>query len=153
MRPLRLGRPILGLSKKPGLTLIAKPSKPGMYAVFTSTSPWASGMSMERIGGMITLPLAKARNACSTTSTAARSRCTQARRSRSVSTKMSRMPLSPDYLIAERHRPAAGDGQELVRIDIAAADDNGAGPIELELTGDQRSRSDRSGALDGGLLV
>ena len=30
IRPLRLGRPRLGLSKKPGLTLIAKPSKPGM---------------------------------------------------------------------------------------------------------------------------
>ena len=56
IRPLSEGRPRLGLSKKPGLTLIAKPSKPGIQAVFTSTSPFTAGSAIERIGGMTTPP-------------------------------------------------------------------------------------------------
>ena len=63
IRPLRLGRPRFGLSKKPGLTLIAKPSKPGIQAVLTSTSPFTAGSAIERIGGMTTPPAWRAAKA------------------------------------------------------------------------------------------
>jgi hypothetical protein len=82
--PETLGRPIFGLSKKPGLTLIAKLSRPGTYAVLTSTSPFASAMLMCRIGGMTTRPDASAVKPSPIASTTSPSRATQRRSSASV---------------------------------------------------------------------
>src|SRR5690606_14609802 len=122
--PLRLGSPSLGLSKKPGLTLIAKPSKPGIHAVFTSTSPLASGIAIERIGGITTLPEASAANACSTISTAWRSRCTTRRSSDSVRTVTSYGIGAPfEGEVAEVQIAPGDDVGEGGHVDIAAGDD------------------------------
>jgi hypothetical protein len=55
-QPVEAGQADLRVVEEAGLTLMAKPSKPGIQAVFTSTSPFASGMAIDRIGGMTTLP-------------------------------------------------------------------------------------------------
>src|SRR5690606_37333952 len=120
--------------------------------VFTSSSPWASAIAMDRIGGITTLPLANMRNACSTTSTVSTPRCTASRNWVSVRITMSRM-VGCYLQFAELDRAAGDNVGERVHVDVAAADDQGRGPVERQLAGQQGRNADRADAFGDQAVV
>jgi hypothetical protein len=141
IRPDVDGNPSFGLSKNPGDILMAKPSMPGTYAVFTSTSPLCSAIAMDRIGGMTTLPPASVRNACSMQSTAATSRLMARRSSGSVRIRIFGMSV-----VSHQVGVLAGDDPGVqVHVDVAAAEEHERGPARFHLAR-QKGRDAHRGA-------
>src|SRR5690606_5946724 len=103
----------------------------------------------ERIGGMTTLPLASAMNACSTTSIASRSRCTTLRSSASVRIVTScGIGASLDCHGAQPHVASADDVGEGGHVYVAAGDDRGDRSWgRRKLAGEQRGDADHARAL------
>jgi hypothetical protein len=146
INPDVLGRPILGLSKKPGEILIAKLSIPGTKAVLTSTSPLNGAIAIDRIGGITTSPARQRREGpfdAVHSLEIERHEAAQVRLGEDLDiTHVQRASLRDVDILA------GDDPVMLLHVDVAAAQNQPHRPAGLDLARQQRCHADRTRSFD-----